>query len=718
MKRYNFITIPLIVFVLGVYACLQLLAYYDSSWKNDTKNNLSTIALTQSLYLTRHIDKTISAAYILGSIVKQNKGSTTSFNAYAHDIYKSIGHIDNIQLAPNGIIKNIYPLEGHEKALNHNLLKDDNRKEEALLAIKTKQLTLAGPFELVQGGVAIIGRYPIFLKNKQNDEVFWGFSSVLIYLDELLNIVGLNEIMDKHDYQLSRLNPETGELEIFSGKKEFLGITSQPSKVMVPNGEWFLTIGKKDSITHAPLYYFSAAASIIIPSIIAAFLFFLIRQPILLSELVGIKTKELEKLALYDSLTGLVNRHEFERSVSKFISHAKANDAKHALCYMDLDQFKVVNDTCGHAAGDELLIQICRHIEKVIRQSDTFARLGGDEFGILMGKCSLNNAYRVAESIWKAVQDYEFVWKGSVFKVGVSIGLIEINANVTDLSELMSNADTACYSAKDAGRNRIHVFNSNDFEISQRHGQMQWVSRIHHALEHDLFCLCAQPIISLKNSTEKSYEFLIRLEDSDGNIISPGEFLPAAENYNLMEKIDRWVINTSFDLLKSNPQFLNEVKHISINLSGQSLTNKFFLASIIDGLQESKVPAEKICFEITETAAIHNLSNAIEFITSLKALGCSFALDDFGSGLSSYGYLKNLPVDYLKIDGMFIKNIVNDPIDRAMVKSINEIGQLMNMQTIAEFVEDSETLTLLKDIGIDYAQGYGISKPVSIKELL
>ena len=719
MKRTNFIVIPSIVFILGTFASVRLLQFYDQTWKDEKKNNLNKIALTQSVYLTRHLDKTLSAAYILGSIVKQNNGNTDNFETYARDIYESIGNIDNLQLAPNGVIKAIYPLAGHEKALGHDIINDDARNKEALLAISTKKLTLAGPFELIQGGLAIIGRYPIYLtNNEQNTDTFWGFSSVLLYLDELLHIVGFNEVMSEYEYQLSRSHPDSGNLEIFSGSKKLIGLTSDAYRVTTPNSEWSLTIKKKGQPVHAPLYYIAAFFSTFFPFLTALFLFFLMRQPMLLSELVGVKTKELKRLASHDSLTGLVNRNEFERCVTNFISNAKANKKEYALCYMDLDQFKVINDTCGHAAGDELLRQLCQDIEKVIRQTDIFARLGGDEFGILMENCSLENAYRVAESVWNVVQNYELIWEGSIFKVGISIGLVEINSEVTDLTQLMSKADTACYSAKDAGRNRIHVFKNDDIELSQRHGEVQWVARIHHALENNQFCLYAQQILPLNNSSKKYYELLIRLKDKDDNIIAPGEFLPAAERYNLMEKIDSWVINHSFDLLKSNPTFLDEIEHISINLSGQSLTNNSFLALIITKLQDNKIPAEKICFEITETAAIHNITNAIKFITSLKELGCSFALDDFGSGLSSFGYLKTLPVDYLKIDGMFVQNMVDNPIDHAMVKSINGIGQLMNMQTIAEFVENSEILEMLKDIGVDFAQGYGISKPTDINELL
>ncbi|MFW5431353.1 MAG: EAL domain-containing protein [Methylophilaceae bacterium] len=432
------------------------------------------------------------------------------------------------------------------------------------------------------------------------------------------------------------------------------------------------------------------------------------------------KKKVRDKLiyqASHDGLTELINRREFEDRAKGLLNNAIQFKNEHAMLFIDLDQFKIVNDTHGHGAGDQMLRQLSDVIKFSLRKTDTLARLGGDEFGLLVENCSLESAYRIAESVWEIVQGYEFAWEGSTSKVGVSIGLVEINSEITDLAQLMSHADAACYSAKDAGRNRIHIYKSDDIELSQRHGEMQWVTRIHHALENDLFCLYAQRIVSLNDNTEKYYEFLIRLKDENGNLIVPGEFLPAAERYNLIEKIDRWVINAAFDLLKSNPSFLNDIKHISINLSGQSLTNNTFLASIIAKLLDSKIPGEKICFEITETAAIHNLTSAIKFITTLRDMGCTFALDDFGSGLSSFGYLKNLPVDYLKIDGMFVKDMVNDPIDRAMVKSINEIGQLMNMQTIAEYVENTEILEMLKDIGVDYAQGYGVSKPIDINEL-
>ncbi len=433
--------------------------------------------------------------------------------------------------------------------------------------------------------------------------------------------------------------------------------------------------------------------------------------------------KEANELLTYqanhDALTGLVNRREFERRAERLLSNIhNEKEAQHALCFMDLDQFKIVNDNCGHAAGDEMLRQISANLQSVVRHRDTLARLGGDEFGVLMEYCSLDDAHRVATSLQKAIQDFIFSWEDRTFKVGVSIGLVPIVETIPSLNELLKEADAACYMAKDKGRNRIHVYHAEDLEIAKRHGEMQWVERLYRALDKDQFCLYAQSIIPLQNEKSKHYELLIRMLDDDNNIIPPSVFLPAAERYNLISRIDLWVIEKTLALLNSNKGFLNKINFCSINLSGSSLSDPNILDFIISQLNNFDIEGKKICFEITETAAILNLKNATNFISTLKKLGCHFALDDFGSGLSSFGYLKNLPVDYLKIDGMFVKDIADDPIDRAMVKSINEIGHVMGMQTIAEFVENNVIKGMLKEIGVDYAQGYGVGRPVPFEELL
>ena len=422
--------------------------------------------------------------------------------------------------------------------------------------------------------------------------------------------------------------------------------------------------------------------------------------------------------ASHDALTGLINRHEFERRVKGLISSTHMDKGENALCFMDLDQFKVVNDTCGHIAGDELLRQLGHVLQDAVRHSDTLARLGGDEFGILMEHCTLAQAQRAVSTIQQTIQDFQFPWEGQTFRIGVSIGLVAISEATPSLTELLKQADAACYMAKDLGRNRIHVYNPDDTQMVLRQGEMQWVSRINQALEENRFTLFAQSIVPLDKSTDMHYEFLLRMIDERGEIISPVTFLPAAERYDLMHNLDIWVVRHAFGLLASHPDLVEQVHFFSINLSGQSITNVNFLDSVISQIKELNIEPGKICFEVTETAAISNLRAATHFISSLRKLGCRFALDDFGSGLSSFGYLKNLQVDYLKIDGIFVKDIADDPIDHAMVKSINDIGHVMGMKTIAEFVESSKIKGMLRKLGVDYAQGYDIGRPQPFEEIL
>jgi len=422
--------------------------------------------------------------------------------------------------------------------------------------------------------------------------------------------------------------------------------------------------------------------------------------------------------ASHDALTGLINRHEFERRVKGLISSTRLEKGENALCFMDLDQFKVVNDTCGHIAGDELLRQLAEVLQDAVRHSDTLARLGGDEFGILMEHCTLAQAQRAVTAIQQIIQDFQFSWEGQTFRIGVSIGLVAISENTLSLTELLKQADAACYMAKDLGRNRIHVYNPDDTQMVLRQGEMQWLSRINQALEENRFTLYVQSIVPLDKSTDTHYEFLLRMVDESGKIIPPVTFLPAAERYGLMHKLDIWVVGHAFALLANHPDLVEQVNFFSINLSGQSITNVNFLDSVISQIKELNIEPGKICFEVTETAAISNLRAATHFIASLRELGCLFALDDFGSGLSSFGYLKNLQVDYLKIDGIFVKDIADDPIDHAMVKSINEIGHVMGMKTIAEFVESKKIKDLLKELGVDYAQGYEIGRPQPFEEIL
>jgi len=420
----------------------------------------------------------------------------------------------------------------------------------------------------------------------------------------------------------------------------------------------------------------------------------------------------------------LINRREFKRQLSELME--QKSPSEHSLCYLDLDQFKIVNDTCGHAAGDELLRQVTVLLQSQIRKSDLLARLGGDEFAILFYQCSVVEAQKVAEELRQAIQEFRFVWQDKTFSIGVSIGIVKIDPTISSLADVMSCADAAMYAAKDAGRNRVHIYKASDRELAQRHGDMQWVSRLVKALEEDRFCLYSQPIAPVKADANKPlhYEILIRMTDENGAIVPPGMFIPAAERYNLMPKIDRWVIRHLFSYLSEqrNQSSFNIADSNStpppsiytINLSGASFNDDKFLNFLQQQLLHYQIPPQMLCFEVTETFAITNLNQAIAFINALKKLGCLFALDDFGSGMSSLTYLKNLPVDYVKIDGYFVKNILEDPVNAAMIEAINKLTHVLGLETIAEFVENDQILHKLQELEIDYVQGYGIAKPTPL----
>ncbi|WP_375507036.1 EAL domain-containing protein [uncultured Nostoc sp.] len=433
-------------------------------------------------------------------------------------------------------------------------------------------------------------------------------------------------------------------------------------------------------------------------------------------------THQLSWQASHDALTGLVNRREFENYLENALTIAKQYDQTHILCYLDLDNFKIVNDTCGHAAGDQLLRQVATLYQSEIRKTDILARLGGDEFGILLSQCPLDQAIRIANTLRDRVKAFRFVWQDKLFTIGVSIGIAIITADTTNIASVLIAADSACYAAKNNGRNRVHIYQTNDLNLARQQGEMQWVTRLTQALEENRFYLYYQSIVPTTPtpSSKRHYEVLLRLWDETGNLILPGAFIPAAERYNLMHLIDRWVVRTLFAALEQH--CCSSCEHCStenaycgcihaVNLSGASINDDEFIDFLREQFALHQIPPSRICFEITETVAIANLTKAVEFINDLRSLGCCFALDDFGSGMSSFAYLKNLPVDYLKIDGGFIKNIVDNPIDSVMVEAIHQIGQVMGIQTIAEFVENDAILEKVTTLGVSYAQGYGIAKP-------
>jgi len=429
--------------------------------------------------------------------------------------------------------------------------------------------------------------------------------------------------------------------------------------------------------------------------------------------------RKLSYHASHDILTGLVNRREFESRVERALKSARAREASFALCHLDLDQFKIINDNCGHNAGDALLGQVGSLLKSKIRWRDTVSRLGGDEFGLLLESCSLEEALRTAETLSEAIRNYKFSWEERTFRMSASIGIVPLSGENEDVASVLSAADSACAAAKEGGRNRIYSFQENDIDLMRRRREMQWAARINNALEESRFEIFRQMIQPLQqNDVGLHYELLLRMRDENGKIVAPDQFIAAAERYGITPSIDRWVIENAFRWLVSEADEREKLALCSINLSGQSLGDDKFLPFVIEQFHRSGLDGSRVCFEITETAAIASFSQANRFIQALKELGCRFALDDFGTGLSSFGYLKHFPVDFLKIDGSFVKEILHDPIDREMVRSINEIGHLTGKQTIAEFAENQEVIEMLRGIGVDYAQGYGIATPQRVFKVM
>ena len=429
---------------------------------------------------------------------------------------------------------------------------------------------------------------------------------------------------------------------------------------------------------------------------------------------------QISYLAAHDELTGLINRREFERKLEKLITSARTSDFHHVLLYIDLDQFKVINNTSGHAAGDDLLKALAGRLKHSLRGTrHTLARLGGDEFGILLDRTSEDEGRRIAERELETIRQLRFEVDGRLFTTAASIGLVEIDSESISVTTVLQLADAACFAAKDAGRNRVHVYQRTDAKMQARRGAMEWAVQIDKATAENrliLNCQRIQPIGAGGSELDVHYEVLLTMLDEQGNTVAPAEFIAAAETYNRMTQVDRWVVRNTLLWMSEHRQEMDRIGGLSINVSGHSINDESFTDFILRQFSLSRVPTGKVCFEVTETAAIANLTSAINFMNKMKLIGCKFSLDDFGTGLSSYSYLRNLPVDYIKIDGVFVHDLPNSPADYAVVKSINEIAHFMGKKTVAEYVENQEILAQLAEIGVDFAQGYGIERPRPLAE--
>jgi len=568
-----------------------------------------------------------------------------------------------------------------------HLKRQTNDKEKAVLELASSQSHNKAIMESALDSIITIDAKGIVTEANPATEKTFGYKCEMMIGHDLAELIIPPELREKHRAGMKNF--------IRTGHSSILG-TRFETKAL-----------------HADGYQFPVELAIIHISEGETFFTAYLRD---LTEAHKLKEK-LTHQATHDPLTGLMNRQAFEDHL-EFMLNEIDEESQHCLLYLDLDQFKIVNDSSGHLAGDELLRQLSQVFQKRTRTSDILARLGGDEFGLLLDGCSLDKAREIATGLLHAVQQHHFYWDKEVYTVGVSIGMVSVSGFSNNYSTLMSAADAACYKAKEEGRNRYYVFKHNDDELNRLRGDINWVSRIKKAIQNDQFILYSQAIQPINKDYDNGKlhcEILLRMQDIDGTIITPDKFIPCAERYNLMLIVDKWVIDNTFRWLSQLDDILKHIALCSINLSGFSITNNSLASYITDKLKEYDLPAHIVCFEITETVAITNLVRATQFLDELHNAGCQFALDDFGSGVSSFGYLKNLPVDFLKIDGEFVKDITSNPVNYAMVKSINEIGKVMGKKTIAEYVEDQETVELLRALDVDYIQGYFYSRPTPLE---
>ena len=706
---------PAIIFAVSLVLGLFLVDSSRVAWDSEQSLSVSDTVSTQAANFERRLSRSLSSTYILKSLLELNHGELPEFERHAQSIIDTLGGITNLQLAPNGVIDRIYPLDGHEKALGLNILRDDQRSAEANLAAKTGDLTLAGPFKLIQGGTAVIGRNPVYIQTGSNEKHFWGFASALIYLDELLEATELNQLKDKgYLYQLTRISPNGSEEVISSNDPDAFNQLHPliTRTITVPNGKWELRMGRLSSPRNAIINYLKLFIVILTSALLACLGYSLLKQPIVLQEMVDQKTAELKQLAFYDPLTSLCNRRLFTDLLNQALSELKRNDSTLALLYLDLDQFKRINDSMGHEAGDRLLKETAHRLKSNLRQSDVVARIGGDEF------CVLISQIKNAEDIGRAAKKIQKLLKlpleinNQKIIVTPSIGIALAPNDGTEGSMLLRNADMAMYSAKNRGRNNYQFYNP---QMNKKvMGNLTLESELGRALVNNEFVLHYQTQVSLTTNEAVAMEALIRWQHPDRGLVFPDSFIQLAEDTSLIIPIGKWVLYTACTQLKA----LN-IPHlkVAVNLSAIQFNDPNLIDTIKTALQISGLDASKLELEITESLLMDNIEHAIQTLSDLKSMGITIAIDDFGTGYSSLAQLKNLPADILKIDREFVKDATTVMENAEITEVIISMGHKLGMKVVAEGVETEEQLAFLVEKGCDIAQGYLFCRPESLDVL-
>lgn len=668
---------------------------------------MSEIVNIQVSNIERRLSRSLSTTYMLAIEVQQNKGKIDEFESFAQYVIDNIGGVSNLQLAPDGIIEKIHPLPGNEKAIGHNILRDDKRKNEAWLAIERKQLTLAGPFNLVQGGVAIIGRNPVFI-NKEGKPHFWGFVSALINLKDLLAVTDLDLLEEKgYCYQLTRVHPDTKQIDTIAQSATSLGDISHTAEIQVPNGVWYLKMSHEVPLAFNGLLAYGA--SFLIAGLAALLVWNMMRYPQHLERVVKNKTLELEDLAFNDHLTGLANRRSLSNRLKQVLKESKRYRRTAALMYLDLDDFKRINDSMGHDAGDALIKQIASRLQGAVRESDFVARLGGDEFSVLLlNETSVENAAKIAEKLINEIERPVCI-NGRCFSISASIGITLVPNDGDEVSTLLRSADLAMYAAKQAGKNSFHFFDQ-DMQIKaiEKH---QLEMDLTDAIINNQLELHYQPIVDMQSREVSSYEALVRWNHPTRGFLPPDEFIGIAEESGKIVDLGYWVIRQVCELISHRTRQQRNCDPIAVNLSPKQFVDPNLLENIRTIVKEADIDARKLEVEITESTLMDNVDDAIQIMEQLRAMGIRIAIDDFGTGYSSLAVIKRFPVDKLKIDRSFVGKLDDDRSDHKIVRAIIAMAHTLQIEVVAEGIETERQYELLKNAKCDVGQGYLFAKP-------
>lgn len=702
---------------IGTFIILLCIGVFFTHQTEEIKRKEQTaliqeFAVAQARAIERRLTNSLSATYFLA--LEVDHLGPSNFAHYAHNIIESLGGISNLQLAPNGIVSSIYPLEGNEKALGHNILRDDRRRSEALAAINQKQLTLAGPFALVQGGVAVIGRNPVFVEENGQD-VFWGFVSAVIYLDDLINVTDLLNLETKgFSYQISHYDPDIGRDDVFFKSNEPLGNLLASTDIDVPNGVWHLSMSQKES-SNLVVYFIGYGLTLLVALFVVLSLRYILLQPEKLKEIIRNKTRKLEQLAFYDPLTQLANRRLFIERLSTCCIHSvdknQMSSNTSALMYIDLDLFKRVNDSLGHDAGDVLLCTVAQRLNTLVGENGLVARLGGDEFAVLLSDDlgSKSEVEHFAEEILMSINEpMDLAGKACVISASIGITLIPDDGN--ELESVLCHADIAMYKAKESGRNKVCFFHEDLKQTSLERFHIDEELAV--ALEERQLKLSYQPLVNLKDDSIVSYEALVRWHHPDKGIIHPDLFISIAEESRKIIDIGYWSIEQACLMVKSQLDRTGTAYPVAVNLTSNHFSEPNLVETLAYMLESAGISGHYLELEITESVIMENIETAVTTLEHLREMDIVISIDDFGTGYSSLSMLQKLPVDKVKIDRQFISHLESCRTQQRVVRGIIYLLHTMGLKAVMEGVEREGQADLLKRYGCDIVQGYLYAKPM------